>query len=134
MSLSLFYITHNIFKIADITFRIERVNGDLFFLGLCFIVWVGNPTIWGHTMQAAAVRSYNAKVDSKKRITLRNTIYEYFHIEEYEDGKIVLEPQELTKPFQISQNSLSMLDSSVDNFKTGNVSEPLNLSSYTDIE
>ena len=85
-------------------------------------------------MQAAAVRSYNAKVDSKKRITLRNTIYEYFHIEEYEDGKIVLEPRELTKPFQISQNSLSMLDSSVDNFKTGNVSEPLNLSSYTDIE
>jgi len=32
MSLSLFYITHNIFKIADITFRIERVNSDLFFL------------------------------------------------------------------------------------------------------
>lgn len=24
---------------------------------------------------------------SKKRITLRNTIYEYFHIEEYEDGE-----------------------------------------------
>jgi len=40
----------------------------------------------------------------------------------------------LTKPFQISQNSLSMLDSSVDNFKTGNVSAPLSLSSYTDIE
>ena len=85
-------------------------------------------------MQAAAVRSYNAKVDSKKRITLRNTIYEYFHIEEYEDGKIVLEPRELTKPFQISQNSLSMLDSSVDNFKIGNVSAPLSPSSYTDIE
>lgn len=85
-------------------------------------------------MQAATIRSYNAKVDSKKRITLRNTIYEYFHIEEYEDGKIVLEPRELTKPFQISQNSLSMLDSSVDNFKIGNVSAPLSLSSYTDIE
>ena len=38
MSLFLFYITHNIFRIADITFRIERVNGDLFFLGLYFIV------------------------------------------------------------------------------------------------
>ena len=84
-------------------------------------------------MQAAAVRSYNAKVDSKKRITLRNTIYEYFHIEEYEDGKIVLEPRELAKPFQISKNSLSMMDSSVQNLKAGNVSAPLNLSSYTDI-
>ena len=84
-------------------------------------------------MQAAAVRSYNAKVDSKKRITLRNTIYEYFHIEEYEDGKIVLEPRELAKPFQISKNSLSMMDSSVQNLKAGNVSALLNLSSYTDI-
>ena len=85
-------------------------------------------------MQAAAVRSYNAKVDSKKRITLRNTVYEYFHIEEYEDGKIVLEPRELTKPFQISKNSLSMMDSSVQNLKVGNVSDHLKLSSYTDIE
>ena len=84
-------------------------------------------------MQAAAIRSYNAKVDSKKRITLRNTVYEYFHIEEYEDGKIVLEPRELAKPFQISKNSLSMMDSSVQNLKAGNVSAPLNLSSYTDI-
>ena len=84
-------------------------------------------------MQAATIRSYNAKVDSKKRITLRNTIYEYFHIEEYEDGKIVLEPRELAKPFQISKNSLSMIDSSVQNLKAGNVSAPLNLSSYTDI-
>ena len=84
-------------------------------------------------MQAAAIRSYNAKVDSKKRITLRNTVYEYFHIEEYEDGKIVLEPRELTKPFQISKNSLSMMDSSVQNLKAGNVSAPLKLSSYIDI-
>ena len=85
-------------------------------------------------MQATAIRSYTAKVDSKKRITLRNTAYEYFHIAEYEDGTIVLEPRELTKPFQISKNSLSMMDSSVQNLKEGNVSPPLNLSSYTDIE
>ena len=85
-------------------------------------------------MQAAAIRSYNAKVDSKKRITLRNTVYEYFHIEEYENGKIVLEPRELAKPFQISKNSLSMMDSSVQNLKAGNVSAPLNLCSYTDIK
>jgi len=85
-------------------------------------------------MQATAIRSYNAKVDSKKRITLRNTVYEYFHIEEYENGKIVLEPRELAKPFQISKNSLSMMDSSVQNLKAGNVSAPLNLCSYTDIK
>ena len=85
-------------------------------------------------MQAAAVRSYNAKVDSKKRITLRNASYEYFHVEEYDDGRILLEPRELTKPFQVSVRALKMMDSSMENFKNGNVSNPIDISAYEDIE
>ncbi|MBQ4439201.1 hypothetical protein II898_10045 [bacterium] len=83
-------------------------------------------------MQAVAMRSYDAKIDSKKRITLRNTIYEYFHVEEYDDGKIVLEPRVLTKPFTISENSLSMMDASMKNFREGKVSEPIDFSEYED--
>jgi len=82
----------------------------------------------------AAIKSYDAKIDSKKRITLRNTAYEYFHVQEYEDGRIVLEPRELVKPFQTSVNTLSMMDSSIANFKEGRVSEPLDLYGYRDIE
>ena len=37
-------------------------------------------------MKTVAIKSYDAKIDSKKRITLRNALYEYFHIEEYADG------------------------------------------------
>lgn len=85
-------------------------------------------------MRMAAIKSYDAKIDSKKRITLRNTAYEYFHVQEYEDGRIVLEPRELVKPFQISVNTLSMMDSSIANFKEGRVSEPLDLCGYRDIE
>ncbi len=81
-------------------------------------------------MQAVAVKSYDAKIDSKKRITLRNALYEYFHIEEYSDGKIVLEPRVLVKPFEISKNTLTMMDSSVENLKNGEVSEPIDLSSF----
>ena len=85
-------------------------------------------------MRMAAIKSYDAKIDSKKRITLRNTAYEYFHVQEYEDGRIVLEPRELVKPFQISVNTLAMTDSSIANFKKGRVSKPLDLCEYRDIE
>lgn len=81
-------------------------------------------------MQTVAVKSYDAKIDSKKRITLRNALYKYFHIEEYADGKIVLEPRVLVKPFEVSKNTLSMMDSSVENFKNGKVSEPIDLSAF----
>ncbi len=85
-------------------------------------------------MEAIAVKSYDAKVDSKKRITLRNANYDYFHIEEFSDGRIVLEPRILVKPFEVSENTLKMMDSSVENLKSGNVSEVIDLSAYGDTE
>lgn len=83
-------------------------------------------------MPAIAVKSYDAKIDSKKRITLRNALFEYFHVEEYSDGRIVLEPRVLQKPFEISENTLAMMDSSIDNLKSGNVSDPIDLSAFGD--
>ena len=85
-------------------------------------------------MRMAAIKSYDAKIDSKKRITLRNAFYEYFHVEEYDDGRILLEPRELTKPLQVSVNTLKMMDSSMENFNKGLVSEPIDFSAYADIE
>ncbi len=54
---------------------------------------------------ALAVKTYDAKIDSKKRITLRSALYEYYHVEEYDDGRIILEPRELVPPFQIFEKS-----------------------------
>lgn len=79
-------------------------------------------------MPANAIRSYDAKIDSKKRITLRNALFEYFHVEEYDDGTIVLEPRELAKPFSVSANTLAIMDSSIENLKNGTVSDPIDLS------
>ena len=70
-----------------------------------------------------AVKTYDAKIDSKKRITLRNAMYEYYHVEEFDDGRIVLEPRELVLPFQISEKSLTMMDQAMDNLKKGIVSK-----------
>lgn len=83
-------------------------------------------------MPAVLVRSYDAKIDSKKRITLRNALFEYFHVEEYNDGKIILEPRVLEKPFEISANTLAMMDEGIKNFKEGNVSEAIDLSAFGD--
>ncbi len=76
------------------------------------------------------IKSYDAKIDSKKRITLREASFEYYHVEEYENGRIILEPRVLTPPFRVSENTLRMMDSSVENMKQGKVSGSLDLSEF----
>ncbi len=77
-----------------------------------------------------AIKEYDAKIDSKKRVTLRNTPFEYYHVQEMSDGVIILEPRELTAPFQVSAKSLAMMDAAVSNMKKGTVSEPIDLSDF----
>ena len=74
---------------------------------------------------------YDATVDMKKRITLRGSKYSHYHVEELEDGRIILEPRVLVSPFEISKNTLSMIDSSVKNLKQGRVSKPVEISSFS---
>lgn len=78
----------------------------------------------------AVSRTYDAKVDSKRRITLRSARFEYYHVKEYPDGSILLEPRELAVPFSVSENTLAMMDASVNNMKSGTVSEPIDLSEF----
>lgn len=62
----------------------------------------------------AVLQIYDAKIDSRKRITLRNAKYDYYNVQELEDGRIIMEPRVLTPPpFEISANTLSMMDSSI---------------------
>lgn len=84
-------------------------------------------------MKSAVVKKYDAKIDSKRRITLRNARFDYFHVEEFADGKIILEPRELVKPFEVSANTLAMMDSAVENLKNGNVSDAIDFSDFEDI-
>lgn len=76
------------------------------------------------------LKEYDAKVDSKKRITLRDAMYEYYHIEEFDDGSIILKPRELVPPSQVSVKTLSMMDNSIENLKQGKVSEAVNLTEF----
>ena len=73
---------------------------------------------------------YDATVDTKKRITLRGRKYSHYHVAELEDGRIILEPRVLVSPFEVSTNTLSMMDSSIENFKHGKTSKPVDLTSF----
>ena len=78
----------------------------------------------------AAIREYDAKLDSKNRLTLRDAGYEYYHVTILSDQRIVLEPRVLTSPFEVSANTLRMMDSAVENMKMGKVSSALDLSEF----
>lgn len=77
------------------------------------------------------IREYDARIDSKKRVTLRDVLFNYYHVKEYDDGNILLEPRELVEPFSISANSLSMMESSISNLKEDKVSEEIDISEFS---
>ena len=79
-----------------------------------------------------AVREYDAHLDAKRRITLRSVLYEYYHVSEMEDGRTILDPRELTAPFQVSAKTLNMMDASIRNIRAGKVSEEIDLSAFED--
>ena len=68
---------------------------------------------------------YTSKIDSKKRITIRNPKYDYYVVKEYENGLILLEPRELVKPTEISEKTLKMVDESIKNIEK--VSKPIDI-------
>ena len=67
----------------------------------------------------AVLKTYDARLDSKKRITIRNPKYEYYHVVEQENGIVVLEPRQLVDPLIISKKTLEMIDESMKNVKKG---------------
>ncbi len=77
-----------------------------------------------------AIKDYTVHIDSKKRITLRGALYQYYNVKEYENGCIILEPRELAIPEGISANTLKDMDRAIENFKIGDVSSPIDLSDF----
>jgi hypothetical protein len=75
-------------------------------------------------------KAYSARLDSKKRIVLRNAEYEYYEVEERENGSFVLKPKVLVDPDSISLGTLKMMDRSIRNLKAGKVSSPIDLSEF----
>jgi hypothetical protein len=74
--------------------------------------------------------SYEAKLDSKKRVTLRNAIIKNFRVIEYDNGEIILKPQILIDLEDITEVNLKRIETAVHNMKKGIVSEPIDLKNF----
>lgn len=77
-----------------------------------------------------AIKDYTVHLDDKKRITLRGATYQYYNVKEYQNGCIMLEPRELTTPESISAKTLADMDKAIKNFKSGQISQPIDLSTF----
>jgi len=82
----------------------------------------------------SAVKEYDARIDVKKRVTIRGAHFDHYHVTEFADGRIVLEPRELAIPFEVSRRTLAMMDASMANYRDGTVSVPVDLSAFVDRE
>ena len=78
-------------------------------------------------MDASVVVDYTAHLDAKHRLTLRGARYAYYQVKEYENGCIILEPRVLTRPKEISKQTLAMMDESIRNYRRGEVSDSIDL-------
>jgi len=81
-------------------------------------------------MAEAILKEYDAKLDDKKRVTLRGVPHSYFNVKVYKTGKVVLAPRILVDPNIIPKSTLKIIDNSAKNLKKGKVSKPVNLSKY----
>ena len=78
------------------------------------------------------LKEYDAKIDTKQRLTLRGEKFDHYHVKEYSDGHIELQPRELVPPFELSKRALSMMDASMENLASGNVSDPIDLAEFSE--
>jgi len=44
------------------------------------------------------VREYEATLDGRNRLTVRDAGYQHYHVKEFDDGTVVLEPRVLVSP------------------------------------
>ncbi|MGR3320140.1 MAG: hypothetical protein ACUZ8O_16865 [Candidatus Anammoxibacter sp.] len=79
------------------------------------------------------IRKYDAKLDEKKRLTIRGSKFDFYHIEEFNDGTLLLKPQVLVDPNELSKNTLRMMDKSIKNLRNRNVSKPVDIDKYLKI-
>jgi hypothetical protein len=79
-------------------------------------------------MPVDLLKEYDATLDTKHRITVRNApkIYKNYHVRVYTDGRIQMEPRILIDPKFISKRTLRMMDSAMKNISKGIVSGPVN--------
>lgn len=79
-------------------------------------------------MASVVKKDYDAKLDNKRRVTIRDAQTEFYHVTEYEDGTVKLEPRVLISPEMLEQ-----IDAAVKRHKAGHKGNQLDLSKLPDV-
>ena len=81
-------------------------------------------------MSTAVLNQYTAHLDTKKRLTIRGALAEFFAVKVFSDGHVLLEPRVLVDPGAISRRTLRMMDQSAANLKKRIASPVIDLKKY----
>lgn len=85
-------------------------------------------------MAIKVIKKYTTKLDSKKRMTIKNPDYDYYQVNIFDDGNILLEPKVLVDAHEVSANTLNMMDISIRNLKKGSVSKQVDFKKYLSVK
>ena len=89
----------------------------------------GKSHLWFLGIMAVAIKKdYDAKLDTKRRVTIRNARTEFYHVTEYEDGTIKMEPRVLVSPDMLKQ-----IDAAVKRRKAGHKGTKLDWSKLPEV-
>ncbi|HEV7406636.1 MAG TPA: hypothetical protein VGO11_27040 [Chthoniobacteraceae bacterium] len=72
-----------------------------------------------------ALQEYDARLDSKKRVTIRGAGHECFRVRHRKDGSILLQPLPAEEP--VSERTLRAMDAAIKNLGAGKRSKPVDL-------
>lgn len=72
------------------------------------------------------VKKYIAKLDSKKRLTIRESQFDHYSVNVMDNGEIVLKPRILVDPNKINDATLKSIETSMINLKKGIVGKSFN--------
>ena len=81
-------------------------------------------------MTTSVLNQYTAHLDTKKRLTIRGALAEFFAVKVFSDGHVLLEPRVLVDPDTISKRTLRMMDQSATNLKKRTATPAIDLKKY----
>lgn len=76
------------------------------------------------------VKQYDAKLDSKNRLTIRESQFEHYSVNVMDNGEIVLQPRILLDPNEINPSTLKTIEKSMANLKKGVVGNAFNANDF----
>ena len=81
-------------------------------------------------LTATPPKEYDARVDAKKRVTIRGAGHQYFRVVHRKDGTILLKPRVLQDAVAVSARTLRAMDAAMKNLRAGKRSKPADLQTY----